>query len=390
MEKREEVVPYSSEQQFNLLGANILFGPGTIKKIGSMFLGISKKAPLIVTDQGVVKSGHLATVLKYLQEYGAIDSIEVYDNAPQDPTDIDVVRCVEIYNGRKCDSLIGLGGGSPIDLAKGVRALATHPGPINQYFGPEGMARLKNPMPPLIAIPTTAGTGTEASRGAIITDTKIGRKLSIRSGMPTAAIVDPELTHSMPKQLTAATAIDALTHCIEAVLSVRDNPVCDALGVEGIRMITSSIVPCVNSGERSPTHRGALALGASFGALAFQKGLGVNHSIAHQLSTVAGIPHGLANAVILVQVLHFNEPAARSKYELIGTAINGKTLDESVPESVAKLIAALRLPTRLRDVGVSRQMFPELVRLSLEDWCHQTNPRVCDEKGILEILENAY
>ena len=212
---------------FEAFGCHVSFGWGKLATLGTHAGNFRAGKALVVTDEGVFSTGIPEKASIGLRNAG-IDSTIFKDISPN-PTDIDVGKGIEVYNKEECDMIISVGGGSPMDAAKGIRVLASHEAPLKKYFGMQGAEKIINPMPPLIAIPTTAGTGSEVSPGGMITDTECNVKKPLRAGPASIALVDPELTLGMPPQLTAATGIDALSHCIEAFLSYRYHPVAEAI-----------------------------------------------------------------------------------------------------------------------------------------------------------------
>ena len=248
----------------------------------------------------------------------------------------------------------------------------------------------------MIAIPTTSGTGSEVSRGAIITNTKTGTKATIRTVPPNLAIIDPEMTLSLPPGLTAATGMDALSHNIEACASKNYQPVCTALALEGIRLIGKSLRIAVKVGNDLEV-RMDMAVASMMGALAFQKGLGAVHSLAHQLSSEADVHHGVANSILLPHVMRFNLDFVREELAEIGRALGENTSSLSISEAaerscfaVARLSQEIGLPQRLKDVGVKEQQIPIMAENAMLDWCHPFNPRPCSLQDMLSLYKMAF
>ena len=290
----------------------IVLGPGALKRLPEEVRRLGLHRPLLVTDTGVVKAGLVDRVLSVLGEAGIVHVL--FDRVTPDPTEPDVFAGLEAYRTGGCDGIIALGGGSPLDAAKLVQLLTSHSPPLSQYDDATGGDRfVTHPLPPLIAIPTTAGTGSEVSRSGVAFLQDTGRKTVIFAPalLPRAAIVDPELTYGLPPRATAATGLDAFTHCLEAYLSSGFHPLADAVAIDGIRRVSRSLPVVI----QEPTHTQArldMMIAAMEGAMAFQKGLGNAHALAHALTPIAGLHHGLANAVVLPSVMAFNRGVSRS------------------------------------------------------------------------------
>ena len=377
-----------------LLGANVRLGAGTVKEIGQSFQAAGGKKVLIVTDSGVVKAGLLQAVSKSLED-AKIPS-EIYDRVEPNPSDKTIMEGAQLFKRSGCNAILGVGGGSPLDASKAIQIMASHPGEIHEYYGPAAAAKMTLPRPYLIAVPTTSGTGSEVSRGAVITDTRTNTKSVMRTGPSSLAVIDPEMTLTMPPSLTAATGMDALCHHIEARVSNQYQPICAALALEGIRLIGKSLRKAVEMG-RDLDARLDMAVASMTGALAFQKGLGAVHSLAHQLSTDADIPHGLANSLLLPHVMRFNMPQSREELAAIAQALGEKTDSLSIDEAaeracsaVASLSKEINLPSRLRDVGVKEAQIPTMAEKAMGDWCHPFNPRPCTKDDMAALYKAAY
>jgi alcohol dehydrogenase class IV len=378
----------------------ILFGAGAIGEVGELALGSWLLAPgrdgsgqevgtptpagamsqepraLIVTDAGVRAAGLLEKVAASLDAAGV--PWAVFDGVSPNPTEENVEAGIAAYRGEGCSLVIGLGGGSAIDAAKAIRLRATHDLPLVEYddnIG--GEAKIRGDMPPMLAIPTTAGTGSEVGRSAVITLRANARKTVIFSPhlMPTYAVCDPELTLGLPPRITAATGMDALTHSLEAYLARPFHPLCDAIALSGIAHCARSLRRAVEQGSDLAA-RSDMMMAAMMGAIAFQKGLGVNHSLAHPLSSVAGMHHGTANAVLLPHVLEFNRPACPERYAMIARLL-GLSGPDALAAWVRELNAAVGIAPRLRDYGVSEEIVPEMVEKAMQDGCHLNNPKSC-------------
>jgi alcohol dehydrogenase class IV len=372
---------------FDIFGVRVAFGWHILKTLGKQAVELRSRKALIVTDRGVASLGipeMAADVLKAEK----VDSVMYQDVSPN-PTDLNVQDAAKIFRERSCDLIIGLGGGSPMDAAKGVRVLVAHPEPIHKYFGFNGMEKIVNKMPPLIEITTTSGTGSETSSGAIIIDTKRKVKCLLVSGMPTLALVDSALTVGMPAHLTAATGMDALSHNIEALLTPRYHPIAEAIAIKGIWLVAKNLVTAVEEGKNQQA-RSQMAMASAMGALAFQKGLGVCHSLSHQVSSEYGVHHGLANAILLPHAMEFNLEAARDKMICIAFAMGEMSPSpEAAIKAVAQLNMKIGLPTTLSEVGVLEKGIPRMARNAMDDWCHRNNPRICTGEDMKRLFFKA-
>lgn len=377
-----------------LLGANVRLGAGTVKEIGQSFQAAGGKKVLIVTDSGVVKAGLLQPLSRSLEE--AKIPLEIFDRVEPNPSDKTIMEGVRLFKSAECNAILGVGGGSSLDASKAIQIMASHPGEIHEYYGPAAASKIILPRPYLIAVPTTSGTGSEVSRGAVITDTRNNTKSVIRTGPSSLALIDPEMTLTMPPSLTAATGMDALCHHIEARVSNQYQPVCAALALEGIRLVGKSLRKAVEKGGDLDA-RLDMAVASMTGALAFQKGLGAVHSLAHQLSTDADIPHGLANSLLLPHVMRHNIPQSREELAVIAQALGEKIdslfMDEAAERAclaVARLSSAINLPARLRDVGVKEGQILAMAEKAMGDWCHAFNPRPCSKDDMVALYKAAY
>jgi alcohol dehydrogenase class IV len=318
--------------------------------------------------------------------------IPVFTDTPTNPTEGAVMAALDLYRSRECDGLIAIGGGSPIDLAKGVALLSTHEGPLEQYAAIlGGVPKISVDVAPLIAIPTTAGTGSEVGRAALIT-LEDGRKLGFISPhlIPKCAICDPDLTLGLPPALTAATGIDAITHCIETFLSPRFNPPAEAIALDGLIRAIGNIERAVAQGsDRGARHE--MMMAALEGGLTFQKGLGAVHALSHPLGSLkqVSLHHGTLNAVLLPNVLEFNKSHAEAKYATIRQRL-GLNDGVGLADYVRDLNSRLGMPAMLADMGVPRDSFALIAKSATEDHSSATNPRPACEADYQAILEAAY
>lgn len=330
--------------------------------------------PLLVTDQGLVASGLVERALSALP---ASVMAKVFDDTPANPTESAAYAAAGTYRGEDCDGLIGFGGGSSLDLAKAIGLVVTHGGQLAEYAAIEGgVARIKDVLPPLIAIPTTAGTGSEVGRGAVIT-LEDGRKLGLLSPhlIPKVAICDPTLTLGLPPHLTAGTGMDALTHCIETYIATAYNPPADGIALDGLRRATANIERAVEKGTDLAARREMMAA-AMNGALAFQKGLGGVHAMSHGLGAQSEyrLHHGTLNAVLLPHMLAFNAPAVSHRYDDLKQAM-GISARADLPDAIATLCERLGLPCHLGAMGVDERAIACAAPLAEKDHTNGTNPR---------------
>ncbi|MGD1934114.1 MAG: iron-containing alcohol dehydrogenase [Candidatus Phaeomarinobacter sp.] len=349
-------------------------------------LGI--KRPMIVTDKGIVAAGLLDKVREAM---GNEFSPEIYDGTPENPTEEATLEALAQYKDAGCDGVISLGGGSSMDLAKGLVLLATHDGDLTQFAAVEGGSGLIGETAPHIAMPTTAGTGSEVSVGSVII-TKDGRKLIFASQhlIPKVALCDPELTLGLPARMTAATGMDAITHCIEAVISPMDNPPAEAVGLDGLRRAFKMgyLEKAVADGQDQDA-RYNMMMAASEGAMAFIKGLGAVHSMSHACGRVKELKlhHGTLNAVILPAVLRYNSDFVGDKYDRIREAM-GLAANADLADEIEALNARIGIPKNLGEMGVSMDT-PGIVENAVTDVSTFTNPRPLEASDFEKLFEQA-
>ena len=375
----------------------IIFGVGTINALSEQLSAFSPHKVLLVTDKGIRQVG-LANEVTQRLEAARID-YAIFDGVHSNPIEEDVFDGANVFQQEGCDFVIGMGGGSPLDVAKLICLKATHPLPLEEYevFN-GGLEKISSDLPSMLAIPTAAGTGSEVGRGAVVTIKSLDRKALVFSPhlLPKIAIVDPELTVGLPKALTAATGMDALTHNLESYLSTVYHPICDAIAFAGIKLVAQNLRRAVENGGDLEA-RGAMMMAAMMGAIAFQKELGVTHSLAHPLSTVMDLHHGLANAILLPYTMAFNREAATDQLKDIAAAF-GVNIHALSPEEgaqaaidqVAQLCKDIGIPPHLREVNVKAEMIPHLARQAMADGCHLTNPRPCTEKDMTNLYQQAF
>lgn len=375
----------------------VTFGPGAIERLGDRLGEVGIRRPLIVTDPGL-RATTTFTRVEHVLERAKIP-FAVFAQVHGNPLEEDVDGAAAAYREGGCDGLIGLGGGSAMDVAKVVAVRVTHEGPLAGFEAQAGgMDRIVHAVPAHIAIPTTAGTGSEVGRSGVITVPSLGRKVMIFHPklMPARVIADPELTVSLPPFLTAATGMDAFTHCLESLTAPIYHPICDAIAVGGMELVIKYLERATHHGDDIEA-RGNMMVAAMMGALAFQKDLGAAHSLAHPLSTSYGVHHGHANAIVLPAVMRFNlKPAAAFYARLAGMfGVNTFTISEdaAAAEAVAQVEALntrLGLPTRLRDCKVPREGLEALSHKAFADACHKTNIRPCTQADLLALYQECW
>lgn len=355
----------------------IQFEHGAVRLLRQECERVGIQRPLVVTDPGVKAAGVLQTALDALGDL----PVSVFDQTPSNPTEAAVRAAVAVYRAGNCDGLVAVGGGSAIDCAKGIAIAATHEGPLTHYATIEGGSpRISERVAPLIAVPTTSGTGSEVARGAIII-VDDHRKLGFHSWnlLPKAAICDPELTLGLPPILTAATGMDAIAHCMETFMSAAFNPPADGIALDGLERGWGSIARATQDGSDREARLNMMSASMQ-GAMAFQKGLGAVHSLSHSLGGVnPRLHHGTLNAMFLPAVVRFNAEAPsvqkdRRLERMAGAMGLGSASD--IPDAIRDMSARLGLPSGLAAMGVTEDQFDAIIKGAMADHCHKTNPRV--------------
>ena len=368
----------------------IRFGAGSAAELAQVCQALGFKKPLFITDKGVVAAGLIERILAV----NDLPHFHVFDGTPSNPTEAAAREGVASFHEAGCDGIIAVGGGSSIDLAKAVAVSARHPGPLRQFALIEGgLARITAATVPVVAIPTTAGTGSEVGRGAIII-LDDGRKVGIISPyvIPKVALCDPTLTVGLPPGLTAATGMDAVAHCIETFLAPSFNPPAEGIALDGLRRAWKNIETAFH--EPSDIEARTNMMSASLqGALAFQKGLGCVHSLSHSLGGInPRLHHGTLNAVLLPAVIHFNREADSvvkdEKIDRLAQAM-GLPSHVSVEAALQEKSVALGLPSGLAQMGVTHDLTQRIVTGALADHSHKTNPRDATADDYARMLEHS-
>jgi len=374
----------------------IHFGPGARKLVAEHLKARGKKRPLIVTDRGIAPLPMLAS---FIADLPGLD-VDVYSDIVGNPVASQVARGAAAYKAHSADSVIGLGGGAALDVAKAVALMATHEGDVLEYAWDHPKVRaIEGELPWFVALPTTAGTGSEVGRSSVVSDdtTHIKKIIFSPKLLAKAVFADPELTLDLPASITAATGMDALTHNVESYLSPAYHPLCDGIALEGTRIAARSLRTAVREPHNLDA-RSDMMMSSMMGAIAFQKDLGAVHSCAHALSTVADLHHGLANGIMIDHVMRFNLPAARDKMtelaHVVGVAAG--SADASAQAFIDWLVALKRdlsIPLTLSEYRGARKVtnadVPALVDVAVNDTCHQTNPRPCTRADFERIFSEA-
>lgn len=365
---------------------DIEFGAGAVAQIPDRLARLGVRRPLLVSDRGVAAVGLLDAVAPHLPA-----DVPTFLDVPSNPTEEATLAAVALYRERDCDGVVAVGGGSPIDLAKGVALMATHEGAMARFALIEGgLSAITSAVAPVIAVPTTAGTGSEVGRAALITLAD-GRKLGLVSPhlIPKAAICDPELTLGMPPALTAATALDALSHCLETYLSPRDNPPAEAIALDGAARIWGNVLAAFENGADLAA-RSALMMGSLQGGLTFQKGLGAVHALSHALGGLKSpnLHHGTLNAILMPAVMRANRAAAPEKFARIETALG--VAPGGLEDALAALNRRLGIPAGLKTLGLREEQIDGVVRGALADHSHPTNPRPLTAEDYRSLIESVY
>jgi len=362
----------------------IHFGYGAVDQLRDELRSLSVRRPLVVTDEGVVSAGLVERAMDRISPY------ELFAQTPSNPTEVAARRAAEQFRESACDGIVAIGGGSPLDMAKVVALMHCHFGPLADYaLIRGGLPRITDALPPVIAIPTTSGTGSEVARAAVIIMSD-ARKLVVASPhlVPRVALCDPGLTLKLPERLTAATGFDAIAHCVETYCSPVINPPAAGVALDGLARLAANIERAV----QQPSDRAArweVMMGSLQGGLAFQKGLGAVHALSHPLGEF-GLHHGTLNAILLPHVLEYNRPVLGPKLEALTAAT--RNLGIGVPPEVSfrRLLRRLSLPGNLAALGFDASKINEVALKAVTDSCNVTNPRPATAADYESVLEAAF
>jgi alcohol dehydrogenase class IV len=376
----------------------IYFGAGARKLVGEHLAAQGLERPLIVTDRGIAP---LPLLAKFVADLHRLD-VAVYSDIWGNPVKSQVAGGVAAFRKHRADSIIGLGGGAALDVAKAIALMAVHSGDVLEYAWDHPQVRpIEHELPYFVALPTTAGTGSEVGRSSVISDDATHIKKIIFSPrlLAKAVFADPELTLDLPPAITAATGMDALTHNVESYLSPAYHPLCDGIALEGARIAARSLRTAVREPHNLQA-RSDMLMSSMMGAIAFQKDLGAVHSCAHALSTVADLHHGLANGIMIDHVMRFNLQSATAKMaelaHVVGAGATG-ALPDANAEAFIYWLAALKrdlgIPATLSGHAAKRPVtkadIPALADVAINDICHQTNPRKCTRADFERIFAEA-
>jgi alcohol dehydrogenase class IV len=368
----------------------VVFGAGEVARTGEEAKSFGIKRALVLTDTGVVRAGLVDYVKDALSRAG-VEAV-VFDGVEANPTEANIEDAVKAYAAAGADGAVAIGGGSVLDAAKLVVLRAKVSLPFEELDDAvDGYKHIPAGIPPVIALPTTAGTGSEVGRSGVLTVRSTGRKTVVFSPhlIPRVAILDPALTRSMPARTTAATGFDALTHCLEAYVSKGDHPMADAVALGGLELVAKHLKDAVHRGDDLEA-RGGMMKAAMMGAVAFQKGLGACHSLAHPLSSECGLHHGLANALCLPAVVDWNEAVAHDKLGRIARIFGGNGSAGSCAAVLEELRAAVGLPGHLSESGVEKSALSRLADYAIKDACHTSNPRPCTRDDLFGLYERSF
>lgn len=380
----------------------IRFGAGARHELTATIEGLGASRPAFVTDQGIAQLGWFEALVKAT---GETLEAAVFSGIWGNPVGAQVMAGAAATKAHNADVIIAVGGGAAVDVAKAIAVMHTHPGTIMDYAWGPGMAPIDPAkLPPIIALPSTAGTGSEVGRSAVIShDTTHEKKIIFDAGLlPRVVLADPEVTLGLPAHLTAATGFDALTHLVEAFLTREHHPMCDGIAYEGVRLVAGALSTAFTCAKKQAAGepvdaaehlaaRGAMLDASMMGATAFQKELGVTHSCAHALSTVADTHHGLANAVMLPFCMRFNLPAQPEKFLRLARIIDPAATDGArFITWIEELREQLEIPAGLGSLGVPADALSKLIPVAVADMCHQFNPRPVTAEDFRAIYTEAF
>ena len=380
---------FNTIYQYNF-PTTIRFGAGASRELGDYLKKNNLLKPLIVTDPNVAQLDFFKEIINDLQKKNI--PAEIFSDIHKNPIRPDVYNGTNVYDDTKCDSIIGIGGGAALDVARAIVLRVNHREDLFKYddlIG--GDIYVTNDVPHFITIPTTAGTGSEVGRSAIISDEVTHQKKILFSPKLLAKIVfaDPLLTMELPPFITAATGMDALTHNMEAFLAKMPHPMCDGIALEGISLIDQSLEKAVNNPDIES--RSKMLIASLMGAVAFQKGLGVVHSLAHPLSSLLDTHHGLANAVNIPYGMEFNIEGFEQKFRRMARTLELKNeTGEGVIEYLHQLNDKINIPHNLKDIGVKEEHIEKLADLAIADFAHPNNPKPVTRADFKQLYLNAF
>jgi len=365
---------------------SIRFGVGVIDELAPYLQSQNLKRPLVVSDKALTQISFFKKVIAELEKAGI--SPTVYSGISKNPIESDVMAGVEHFHKEKCDGVIGLGGGASLDVARAIVLKAYHSRPLFDYDDALGGDKyVTEKVPPLVTVPTTSGTGSEVGRSTVIAENTTHKKRILFSPRLIAnkVFADPALSVDLPAPVTAATGMDALTHNVEAFLSKGISPLCDGIAVEAIRLISESLETATKKPQDLEA-RAKMMIASLMGATAFQKGLGIIHSMAHPLSTVFDTHHGLANAVMMPYGLEFNKDVSQTKYKYLEKIVGTSDLIAWV----RTLNNSLGIPASLKAMNLDAGKIAQLSDLAIDDACHQCNPKPVTRADFESLFKKAF
>ena len=370
----------------------IIFGNGLLDRVGSCARRLGARKVFLVSDRGVFGAGWVDLVMKSLLEAGL--SFVYYDQVTSNPKDFEIEQGAREYLAQRADVIIGLGGGSAMDAAKGIAILVSNGGAISEYAGND---RIHRPLPPLVLCPTTCGTGSDVSQFVIVNDTREKCKLTIMSRCvaPDISLTDPETLRTLPDEYVATTAMDALTHAVEAFFSVASSTLTDVNALRALTLLSRSFVKAIR--ERRQEDMENLSLASLHAGMAFSNSLlGIGHALAHPIGGLYDSNHGSVNAALLPEVLQYDFPVVAEKIPEMASAFGFQVVGDTagakatIHESIMKMLEAGGAPGGLRQLGVRREDLPLIAQRALKDICVTTSPRVTDEEDLLALLQRAF
>ena len=369
----------------------VIFGTGTSARLGEIAAELGGRRVLLVTDKGLAAAGHEQRGIDSLRAAGL--DVAVFDEVHPNPTTDDVDRAVEFARGHQIDLIVGLGGGSSMDCAKGANFLLTNGGRMQDYWG---VGKATKPMLPMIAVPTTAGTGSEAQSFAVIADSKTHMKMACgdKKAACRVAILDPDITLTMPPKVTAVTGIDAISHAVETYVTTKRNPVSQVLSRQAWNLLARSF-PRLLSVPDDIAARGGMLLGAHLAGAAIENSmLGATHALANPLTAHLDMTHGVAIGVMLPHVIRFNSVTEADRYGELASDVdlcspNADNASELLAEFVTRLVAEAGSPTSLTEAGVTESLLPQLATEAAQQWTGRFNPRPVDATALQELYQGA-
>jgi len=385
-------VPFMMELR-KFVAPEFVFGKGSVALVGRYAANFGARKPLVVTDEGVIAAGLTKKAMEYLEA----ENIEcaVFSGVSQNPRDYQVMEGAKFYADNGCDLIIAIGGGSPMDCAKGIGIVSTNEKNILEY---EGVDNVLAPGPPLICVPTTAGTSADVSQFAIVNDAAKKRKFAIisKTMVPDAALIDPAMTVTMPPYLTACTGMDALVHAIEAIASTASSRITDLHAIEAIRVIRKALPDAVAHGDDLEA-RDRMMFASMEAGLAFSNAsLGAVHALAHSLGGLLDMPHGECNAVLLSHVIQYNFKSAPDRYRLVAECLgidigkySGDSLLRAILDDIEALSSSVGITVRLGEKGLTAAVLPRLALNAINDPCMVTNPRIPTQKEVEQLYADA-